>query len=104
MKKLIINKKYELKEVVDIISTLIKDSGYTNENYSLYVKKGEMKYAPTLICFVGLCPTISDSDEEIYPEYVSDNNFEVFYDGNQFEDVISNVLHQKGEVLSLIHI
>ena len=49
-----------------------------------------------LVCYVDDYPDINEFDEEIYSNYVKNNNLHNVYSGEQFEDVIGNVLSQKG--------
>lgn len=42
-----------------------------------------------------LYPTIDDNDEEVYPDFVRDKSLDLFYYGQQFEDVLMSVFDQK---------
>lgn len=40
-------------------------------------------------------PDVDDNDQEIYTDFIVENNLVMFYSGEQFEDVISNMLSHK---------
>jgi len=95
MKKIEFKKTYSLCQLIDIVKTNIQENGLTDNNFCLYTKENENIAHSNLICYLENYPTISDDDEEVYPDFVVEKSLELFYDGRQFEDVIMNVLHQK---------
>ena len=95
MKNLELRKPYQLWQIIDVFSKEIKEKGFTNTDFNLYVKQDEDIAKPNLTCYMELGITVTDDDEEIYPDFVVKENLELFYDGAQFEDVLMNTLHQK---------
>lgn len=90
MKELEYIKPYSLKELI----TKIVYQGYTKDNFCLYTKEYEAVTTPELVCYLDRYPEVSD-DEEIYPEYVEQNELELFFYGDQFMDVLKSALNQK---------
>ncbi|QSI04520.1 DUF7716 domain-containing protein [Treponema pedis] len=88
-----LRKPYQLQEIIDIMSKEIDEKGFTNRNFCLYASEDILK--PELICYLELSPTISDDDEEIYPSFTIQKSLSLLYYGQQFEDVLMNVLGQK---------
>lgn len=95
MKNLELRTPYELRHIIDVISASIRKTGFTNKNFCLYANEGILK--PELICYLELYPTISDDDEEIYPNFVIKQSLSLLYDGQQFEDVLMSVSEQKND-------
>ncbi|MFC0178532.1 DUF7716 domain-containing protein [Thorsellia kenyensis] len=91
MKKLEFQREYTLSE---LINDIVK-KGYKSNNFCLYTKGYVSLATENLICYLECYPTINDDDEEEYPKFVIKQNLELFYYGEQFEDVLTNVLHQK---------
>lgn len=77
----------------DLISEII--SNETSEEFCIYTEKYEPAATPNLNCYIENYPIVNESDEELYPDFVIQNNLELFYYGNQFLDVINNTKHQK---------
>ncbi|WP_298479623.1 hypothetical protein [uncultured Maribacter sp.] len=75
----------------------MEKNGFSNENYNLYAKEFVEVADSDLICYLDVGPTITNEDEEVYSDFVIENSLELYYDGQQFEDVLSNVLHQKSD-------
>ena len=95
MEKLEFKKAYTLSQLIGVIKTKIQKNGLTDSNFCLYSKNDEIITDINCICYLESYPIISDEDEEIYPDFVVEKSLELFYYGQQFEDVIMNVLHQK---------
>lgn len=96
MKILELRKSYELQSIINIVSTYIrKNDDFTNDNYCLYTEAVINIGTPELICYLEEDATITDDDEEIYPDLVQEKSLKLFYRGSQLEDVIMNVLEQK---------
>lgn len=93
MENIEFRKPYNLSQIIYVISTDIEKNGFKNTNFCLYTNEEEIA-SSDLICYLDLNPTITD-DEEVYPDFVINESLEFFYDGQQFEDVLMNVLHQK---------
>lgn len=92
MKKIEQREPYQLQQIIGIMSEEISENGFTNRDYCLYAIEGVL--SPELICYLEVSPTISD-DDEIYPSFVAQKSLNLLYYGQQFEDVLINVLTQK---------
>jgi hypothetical protein len=103
MEKLEMRVPYKLSMVVDIVVKNIKENGIYNElNYEemafyLYTKEYEKSVTSDAICYLDDIPDIDDDDNEIYPPFVVNERLEVFLSGENLENVIGSVLHQKIE-------
>jgi hypothetical protein len=95
MEKFEFGKPYQLQQIIDIMSKDILKYGFSNTNFSLYSKNDNDIARPDLICYLELSPTITDDDEEVFPNFVIKESLVLFYYGQQFEDVLMNVSHQK---------
>ena len=95
MKNLELRKAYQLQQIIDVISKNIHKNGFEDTNFCLYANEDILK--PELICYLELYPTISDDDEEIYPNFIIEESLNLLYYGQQFEDVLMNVLEQKND-------
>lgn len=102
MNKIKIREPYRLEELVIIVSDAIIAEGldqnldYEEMDFCLYTRGGHDEPASTdLICYPEHYPDVNDEDEEIYPDFVVTEKLRFFYSGEQFEDVVHNVLFQK---------
>lgn len=93
MQELNLQVPYQLNMILEIISKEVKENGFTDEDYCLYAHKNTL--TPELICYLDLYPTVSDDDKDIYPDFIIKENLSLLYYGEQFEDVLLNVLDQK---------
>lgn len=93
MNSLELRKPYQLQQIIEAISENIHKNGFTNSNFCLYANYDILK--PELICYLDSYPIISDDDEEIFPDFVKEKSLSLLYYGEQFEDVLMNVLEQK---------
>ena len=93
MKELELRKPYRLQEIIEIVSKNIANNGFTDSNYCLYSNEGTAQL--NQLCYLELYPTIDDNDEEVYPDFVRDKSLDLFYYGQQFEDVLMSVFDQK---------
>lgn len=91
MKKLQFQKEVMLSQLIDDITK----NGYESDNFCLYTKEYTSAADENLIVYLENYPKIDDDDKEQYPNYVVSNGLELFFYGEQFEDVLTNVLHQK---------
>jgi hypothetical protein len=94
MTSLELRNPYQLQHIIDTISNDLHKNGYTNTDFCLYAHEDILK--PELICYLELYPTVSD-DDEIYPKFVISESLSLLYYGQQFEDVLMNVLEQKND-------
>lgn len=92
---------YKLNELITIISNAIINNGidkffdYNDIDFCIYIK-GYAEYASAdLVCYLEDYPDINDEDEEEYPDFVLKEKLKLFYYGEQFEDVLRNILYQK---------
>ena len=69
-----------------------------NYSYCVYVKDSDAPITADTVCFIEDYPEINDSDEEIYPEFVVDNNLELLCREELLQDVVRNAIHQKPNV------
>lgn len=95
MKSLELRMPYQLQQIIKAISKEIHENGFTNTNFCIYANEDILK--PELICYLDLSPTISDDDEEVYPLFIRKKSLGLLYYGQQFEDVLMNVLEQKND-------
>ncbi len=108
MGNLELKKGYQLSQIIEIIKSNLEKNGFSNADFELYTKEYVKNAHPNLICYLDIGPTITDDDDEIYPDFVRDNSLEFYFYGQQFEDVISSVLDQKknptvGEFVSALN-
>ena len=101
MKNLEFRKAYSLREIIDLISQEVAKNGFTNEPFYIYTKADDAVAKADLVCYLELGPSITEDDEEIYPDFVLQESLELFYSGEQFEDVLMNVLHQKNTTVTM---
>ncbi len=84
---------YSLGHIIKEIALYLKEHNFSDEDYCLYSKK--VNFQPDQICFIDKYPEINEDDEEVFPNFVVENDLELFYYGQQFEDVLFNVMEQK---------
>jgi hypothetical protein len=73
-------------------------SEHTDDIFCLYVEDDLASITKDAVCYLERYPSVVN-DEDVYPQFVLDNALELFYYGEQFEDVIDNLLRQKGNPL-----
>lgn len=93
MKELELRKAYCLHEIIEIVSKNIANNGFTDSNYCLY--SNEDIAQPNQLCYLELYPTMDANGEEVYPDFVRYKSLDIFYYGQQFEDVLMSVFDQK---------
>lgn len=87
-------KPYKFSQIISVMSNEIEKNGFTNTDFCVYTKEDEEIAYENLICYVEVTPTIVN-DEEVYSDFIMNESLEFFCDGQQFEDVLMNVLLQK---------
>jgi hypothetical protein len=87
---------YKLGELITIIANDYDKNRYSppEKYFCLYAKRVEGFYLAELTCYLDDYPDGS-GNEDVYPDFIVKEGLEYFYDGQQFEDVIFNALHQK---------
>ena len=100
--KLKLNQSYNIAELIELVKNKqdrdLDNSGkakYNLENsYCVYISKDE-KLNKHSILYVGKPVEIDDDDNEIYPKEVLENNLEMCYSDEDFQDVIDLAYAQK---------
>lgn len=100
--KLQLNQSYDIAELIGLVKNKqdrdLDSSGkvkYNRENsYDVYISKNE-KLNEHSILYVGKPVEIDEDDNEIYPKEVVENNLEVCYSAENFQDVIDLAYEQK---------
>lgn len=101
MKENILEKQveYKLSDVITIFANMIIKNGIDNllddMDYCIYTTYFVEEASGDTICYLDDYPDVDDNDQEIYTDFIVENNLVMFYSGEQFEDVISNMLSQK---------
>lgn len=101
MKKNTLEKQvvYKLSDVITIFRNMIIENGTDNllddMDLCVYTVDFVEKASSDMICYLDDYPDVDDNDQEIYTDFITENNLIMFYSGEQFEDVISNTLSQK---------
>jgi hypothetical protein len=112
-KKLELNKPYKLGEIISVAIKFITNEHYlekimdrytfrsrtdsfvNSDYFYLYTKEKRENIQLDTVCYLDQGPSVTDEDEEIYPDFVLKEMLEIFCSGDLFSDVISNVLYQK---------
>ncbi len=95
-------KAYNLREIITEVSIAIQRNGVDNllseeeMDFCIFTKEYVDVLSEGLVCYIDDYPDINELDEEEYSDFVKTNNLYNVYSGEQFEDVIGNVLSQKG--------
>jgi len=91
-----LRKPYKLSELIGlIVGNYEKDTMvcfFQDIGCNLYTENYINVFDKDLICYIEECQLITDDDEEIFPQFVIDNNLKFFYSINNFEDVIFSAL------------
>ncbi|WP_446692702.1 DUF7716 domain-containing protein [Serratia aquatilis] len=74
---------------------IVKIDECKNNNLCIYTKEHITHASPTLTCYLDYYPVVNDEDEEVFPDFSNTNELELFYYGEHFFDVITNILSQK---------
>jgi hypothetical protein len=73
----------------------IKIGAQQKQSFCVYAREDSNGLSLGQDCFVDAYPTVSDDDEEVFPEKVRQLGLGLAYYGEQFEDVINLALDQK---------
>jgi hypothetical protein len=79
--------------IADLIKALTPGSAMIDD-LCLYTQEEIETITPETICYLDHYPIIIN-DKEIYSEFVTSNELELLYYGEQFNDVLSNIYNQK---------
>jgi hypothetical protein len=92
------DKTYRLSEFVDIVKNKQERLEHYNPmyNYALYAIEAEVTCDLTI--YVGEPVEVTDSDEEIYPEYATKNDMWYFCSDENIQDVVDLAVSQCPEV------
>ena len=87
----------KLSDIITSICTLYKTEGetavYLNNGWCVY--SSEKEITPETICYIDDYPDFDDDDNEIYSDYIVNNNMELIYRDEIIQDVIITCLNQK---------
>lgn len=64
------------------------------DDLCVYVGKGVDYITLKLVCYLDRYPKIA-GDVEVYSDFVTSNDLDLIYYGQQFNDVLNNILDQK---------
>ncbi|KJZ63917.1 DUF7716 domain-containing protein [Pseudomonas fluorescens] len=84
------NKTIKLADLIDFLKTQKKTL-----TYCVYGKGSSDKATLETDCVIDEYSEITDDDEEIFPENITQNNLEFWFTDELLEDVTFNVLKQK---------
>jgi len=101
--------KINTKESTTIASVIegVQSGSVNIDDLCVYAEEDVDDITLELICYLDEYPTVS-GDVEVFSDFVVSNNLELVYYGQQFKDVVINVLSQKKsaslqEVLSALN-
>ncbi|MCL1994195.1 MAG: hypothetical protein FWG66_14725 [Spirochaetes bacterium] len=113
--KLELKKPYKLSEIISVAVKFISNEQYlektmdrtsfrsrtgsfvNSDDFYLYTSDGEGVFHADTVFYLEQSPSITDDDEEIYPDFILKEGLENFCSGELFYSVIYNVLHQKNQ-------
>lgn len=99
MNALIKQVEYRLSDVIIFFKNMIIENGVDNLlddiDFCIYTMDYVDVASGDTICYLDDYPDIDDDDKEIYTDFVTERKLVMFYSGEQFEDVIGNMLSQK---------
>lgn len=84
MEKIEFRKPYNLSQIIYVNSKDIEKNGFKNTNFCLYTNEEEIA-SSDLICYLDLNPTITDDDEEVYPDFVINESLNSFMTDNNLK-------------------
>jgi len=93
-------KEIQLSEIISMICSLYKQQGetavYRDNGWCVYSSEEDVFLES--ICYIDDYPEFDDDDNEIYSEYVLNNNMELIYRDEMIQDVVIACLNQKDDV------
>lgn len=81
--------------VIDLAHLVLRDE-IDIDNAMLYAESSDKAIDLHTSCRLGDYPSITESDEEVFPDFVTEGALEVLYYGQQFVDVVRNAKLQLG--------
>ncbi len=90
--------KYKTPTSVASLIGLIRRNEDRSEPYCIYGEGDSAEATLSSICFIEHHPEVTDDYEEIYPQFVNDNNLELWFKEELVQDVVANALHQDPNV------
>ncbi|AOR62950.1 hypothetical protein [Pectobacterium wasabiae] len=89
--------KKEKVKLSDFIVLAKKDIKIIKEDFCLYCENSDKPLSQDMWCYVDEYPTGDDNGNDVFSDFVVNNDLELLYYGEQFIDVINNVLMQEDE-------
>lgn len=86
--------KYQQALSLNDLINILK-SQHKNIDFSIYDKGSPGAANLDSTCIIGEPSTITEDDEEIYPEYITNFRLEFWYSDELLEDVVMTALNQK---------
>lgn len=90
-------RSFKLRDIITSICTLYKKEGemavYLDNGWCVYSSEKEITLET--ICYIDAYPDFDDDDNEIYSDYIINNNMELIYRDEIMQDVIIACLKQK---------
>jgi hypothetical protein len=80
---------------IESVIESVKRGESKSQSFCVYAKKDAGELVIRQECFLDAYPEGDDDGEDVFSDFVTDNKLKLVYYGEQFEDVITNVLHQK---------
>lgn len=91
--------KYKFNKVVEETKRIYLEQGvqalYQDEDWCVYVREADINPDLDTECYIDEYPEVTDDDEEIYPEFIVENDYELVYTGEMLQDVIVSALSRK---------
>ncbi len=92
-------KKYVFSEIINEVKKVYFERGaqalYQDGNWCVYVLEEDLYPNLNTECYIDEWPDVTDDDEEIYPEFIENNNYKLAYTGEMIQDVIISALSRK---------
>ncbi|MBI0472628.1 hypothetical protein EXT68_22485 [Pectobacterium parmentieri] len=86
--------KIKLSDFIVFVKNNIK---IVKEDFCLYCENSDEPLSQDTWCYVDEYPTGDDNGNDVFSDFVVNNDLELLYYGEQFTDVINNVLMQEDE-------
>ena len=90
-KELQSKKKLSFGKIVDFIKENVDSC---DDAFCLYTETWVEHLSGNLDCYIDAYPHGDENDEDVYPDFIVENDFDLIYYGEHFISVVKNVLHQ----------